>query len=214
MKSGKEKKKSGRQSNEESEKTKNKIIVTALKLFSQNGFYNTNLREIAAHAGTTHNLIRHHFGSKDDLWKAVVDYKVQIHADSLRQILEEAGSMDPVALFKLFIKDLISYTAKNTELSKIFLSDYSRNSTHLNYLLKKRKIFLDITQPIFEKVQAKGYFRDLNHESFAIYLTSLVETPIVTSNFTNKVMKTDISSEKGIAIHTKHVLRFLFHNEN
>ncbi|MBN2041976.1 MAG: TetR/AcrR family transcriptional regulator [Spirochaetes bacterium] len=214
MKSVKENKKSGRQSNEEAEKTKIKILDSALKIFAQNGFYNTSLRDIAAHAGTTHNLIRHHFGSKDDLWKAAVDNKIQSHADSLTEILEDAGLMDPVDLLKLFIKTFISYTARNTELAKIFFSDYGRNNPHLDYLLKKQKVFLDITQPIFTKVQKKGYFRDINHESFAIYLTSLVETPIVTSVFTNKIMKVDISSEKGIAIHTKNVLRFLFGNEN
>jgi TetR/AcrR family transcriptional regulator len=214
MKAAKTKKKAGKRSNEVSQKTKNKILVTALKVFANAGFHKASLRDIAALAGTTHNLIRHYFGSKDDLWKAVVDYKIGLHSDSLRQIIKEAGSTDPVDLLKLFIKAFVSYTAKNSELSKIFLSDYGSNSPHMDYLRKKQKVFLDITYPIFKKVQEKGYFKDLNHESFATYLIVLVETPIVSSHFANKIMKIDICSEKGIALHTKHVLRFLFHNDN
>jgi TetR/AcrR family transcriptional regulator len=213
MKSAKVKIKSGRQSNEVSEQTKTKILISALNIFAQEGFHNASLRDIASLAGTTHNLIRHHFGSKEDLWKAAVDYKINIHAENLRKILNETESTDPVFLLKSFIKEFVSYTAGNTELAKIFLSNYSKNSYQLEYLLNKQKIFLDLTYPIFKKVQLKGYFKNFNHASFAVYLTSLVETPIVTSYFTNKIIKLDICSEKGIAFHSKNIIRILFHED-
>ena len=57
----------GKQSKEVAEKTKKKILVTALKAFAKKGFANASLREIAAKAGVRHNVIRHHFGSKDAL---------------------------------------------------------------------------------------------------------------------------------------------------
>jgi TetR/AcrR family transcriptional regulator len=210
MKSDKNKRKLGKQSNEVSQVTKNRILIAALEIFARDGFHKAGLRDIAALAGTTHNLIRHHFGSKDDLWKAAVDYKIQIHADNLRQIIYEAGSMDPVSLLKSVIKAFISYTAKNPELARISLGDYSRKNSHVDYIFKKQKVFLDLTFPIFKKVQLTGYFKNYNHETFGIYLTSLVETPIVTSYYTSKIMKIDICSKKGIALHTKHVMEFLF----
>jgi TetR/AcrR family transcriptional regulator len=213
MKSIKIKKRLGRQSNKVSEKTKVRILTSALKIFARKGFYSANLRDIAAYAGTSLNLIRHHFGSKDDLWKAVVDDRVLIHANHLRQILKEANSTDPVALLKLFITAFISFTAKNADLAKISLSNYDKNSPHLKYLHKKQKIFYDITYPIFKEVKAMNFFKDLNHETFIIYMRALVEIPIVTSYFTNKRLKINILSGEGLAFHTKNVLKFLF-NDN
>lgn len=214
MKIKKPKKQLGKQSEEVSKITKKKIIISALKIFAQEGFFNAKLRDIAALAGTTHSLIRHHFGSKDDLWKAVVDYGMRMHADRLRQIIAESGSKDPVDILKLFVKTYVSATARNTELSKILLHDNSRTSPHLDYLYKKQKEINAVAKPIFEGVQAKGYFKGFDNESFTIYVRALVETPIATWDLTNKMIKHDIRSEKGVALHTERVLNFLFRKDN
>ncbi|MBN2403456.1 MAG: TetR/AcrR family transcriptional regulator [Spirochaetes bacterium] len=210
MKAKKFKKKLGRQSNEVSERTKKKIIMASLKIFAQEGFFNAKLRDIAALAGTTHSLIRHHFGSKEDLWKAVVDYGTSMHADRLRQIINESGLIDPVEILKKFIKTYITATVRNTELSKILLHDNSRTSPHLDYLWEKQKETNDVARPIFKRVQAKGYFKDFNNESFTVYVRALVETPIATWDLTNKMFEYDIRSEKGITLHTERVINFLF----
>src|SRR4030042_5075163 len=104
MKAGKAKKQLGKQSNEVSVKTKKKIIVSALKIFAREGFSNAKLRDIASLAGTTHSLIRHHFGSKDDLWKAVVDYGLNLQEKNILRIIKSRESADAVELFKDFIK--------------------------------------------------------------------------------------------------------------
>lgn len=52
---------------------RDEILRAARREFAQNGYEGTNLRRIAADAGVDVALIAHHFGSKLDLWKAVVD---------------------------------------------------------------------------------------------------------------------------------------------
>ena len=49
------------------------ILRAALRAFAQGGYEGTNLRRIAADADVDVALIAHHFGSKLELWKAVVD---------------------------------------------------------------------------------------------------------------------------------------------
>jgi TetR/AcrR family transcriptional regulator len=210
MKPVRTKRKLGKHSNEESQKTKNKITVSALEIFARDGFNKASLRDIAELAGTTHNLIRHHFGSKDDLWKAVVEYGIQIHAGLLNQIIANTESSDPIHLLKLFIKTYISIVAKNNELSKIIISSYNNTRENLDFLLKKQKVLLDIIYPFFKQAQMKGYFKGYDNESFTIYLRALIETPFITSYMANKLMKLDIHSEKGIVLHTKRVMDFLF----
>jgi TetR/AcrR family transcriptional regulator len=207
------KKQLGKQSEEVSKKTKKKIILSALKIFAHEGFFNAKLRDIAALAGTTHSLIRHHFGSKEDLWKAVVDYGLRMHVDRLKQIITDSASMDPVDIHKLFVKTYVLATVRNTELSKILLHDSSRTSPHLDYLYEKQKEINDAAKPIFDRVQAKGYFKGFDNESFTVYVRALVETPIATWDLTNKMIKHDIRSEKGLALHTERILNFLFRKD-
>jgi AcrR family transcriptional regulator len=213
MNQHKNRRKLGKQTREVSEKTKEKVLRAALAEFAREGFFNAKLRDIAALAGTTHSLIRHHFGSKDDLWKAVVDYGLQLHEDSLLKILTLRESADSVELFKDFIASYILTVAKHPELSKILLHGNSRTSPHLDYLIERQKRLHAVIEPVFKNAQACGYFKGFDHDSFSVYVRALVETPIATRDLTNQLLKDDIRSEKGIALHTERVLRFLFHKE-
>ena len=200
----------GKQPRDVSEKTKQTVLKAALKMFAQEGFSNTKLRDIAALAGSTHSLIRHHFGSKDDLWKAVVDYAFKLHEDSLLKILTLRKSADPVELFKDFIASYVTTVAKNPELSKILLHDNSRSSPHLDYLKERQKKLHLIIEPVFKNVQKCGYFKGFDHDSFSVYVSALVEIPIATREMTNQLLKEDILSKKGIALHKERVLSFFF----
>ena len=47
--------------------TKERILATALELFSQNGYDGTNVREIAASLGLVKSALYRHFSSKEEI---------------------------------------------------------------------------------------------------------------------------------------------------
>jgi AcrR family transcriptional regulator len=63
-----------------------RIRDAALRLFAERGLDGTTIRDIAKEAGVSGGLIRHHFGSKDDLRAACDSYAL----DQLMQIKERA----------------------------------------------------------------------------------------------------------------------------
>jgi AcrR family transcriptional regulator len=63
-----------------------RIRDAALRLFAERGLDGTTIRDIAREAGVSGGLIRHHFGSKDDLRAACDSYAL----DYLMQIKERA----------------------------------------------------------------------------------------------------------------------------
>ncbi len=200
----------GKQPRDVSEKTKEAILKAALVVFAQEGLHNAKLRDIAHLAGTTHSLIRHHFGSKEDLWKAVVDYGLNLQETKILKILKSHETTDPVGLFREFIKSYISTIGKNPELTKILLHDNSRSSPHLDYLMERQSHLHSIIEPVFNNARKNGYFKGFSHDSFLVYVRALVETPIATRDITNKLLKDDILSKKGIKVHAERVLKFLF----
>ncbi|HLU96030.1 MAG TPA: TetR/AcrR family transcriptional regulator [Thermobifida alba] len=66
-----------------------RIRLAALALFARQGFAGTSLRVIAAEAGVSHALVRHHFGSKEGL-RAAVDEDVLDSFDALMDGVEAA----------------------------------------------------------------------------------------------------------------------------
>ena len=63
-----------------------RIRDAALRLFAERGLDGTTIRDIARAAGVSGGLIRHHFGSKDDLRAACDSYAL----DQLMRIKEQA----------------------------------------------------------------------------------------------------------------------------
>lgn len=203
------KRKLGKQSREVSEKTKEAVLKAALKVFASEGFYNAKLREIADLAGTTHSLITHYFGSKYELYKAILDYGINIHEERLRRVIKLNKSDDPIELFKKLIASYVVSVAKNPEVSKIIMHNNSTNGLLYDCLQEKKQLHL-IVEPVFTKVKKYGYFKDFTHDDFLIYLHALVETPIALIDRTNRLLRGNILSRKGIAMHTERVLNFLF----
>jgi AcrR family transcriptional regulator len=63
-----------------------RIRDAALRLFAERGLDGTTIRDIAKAAGVSGGLVRHHFGSKDDLRKACDSYAL----DQMMRIKEQA----------------------------------------------------------------------------------------------------------------------------
>ncbi|MEJ2497711.1 MAG: TetR/AcrR family transcriptional regulator, partial [Sulfurovaceae bacterium] len=62
-------------SQEAKEKTKIKIIQSAVDLITKNGYKNTSLREIASNAGVSNPTIYNYFPSKENLLYDYLEYK-------------------------------------------------------------------------------------------------------------------------------------------
>ncbi|MEM7359375.1 MAG: TetR/AcrR family transcriptional regulator [Pseudomonadota bacterium] len=204
----------GKQDAEAAEQTRRQIIGAAAQKFAAKGFKAASLREIASSAGTAHGLIRHHFGTKEDLWKAVVDdYIVQMAARHL-PLLQQAATADPLDLLKGFVSNFIRQTAESPVIAKLLVKDCSEPGPHLEHLVARIMPVHHSITPIFEQVKQAGYFPEHDAESFFIFLVALGSLPFTLNGFTNEFYHEDINSEAGVEAHIKRVLATLFGNRN
>ncbi|MCJ2378178.1 TetR/AcrR family transcriptional regulator [Vibrio sp. ZSDZ34] len=77
-------KKKGRRSAMAAEETKNLIMTVAAQMFCELGYERVSIRNISERAGVSHSLIRHHFGSKEQIWYGISDH---MHAYMQKYIL-------------------------------------------------------------------------------------------------------------------------------
>lgn len=65
-----------------------RIVADAMALFATDGYGDTSLRDIAAKVGVSKSTLLHHYGSKEELLRAVLserDRRIQTHASYLGQ---------------------------------------------------------------------------------------------------------------------------------
>ncbi len=72
---------------------KQAILEAAERLFAERGFAATSMRDLAEAAGTSKALLHHHFGSKEELYQAVISQVVGRYTE--RQQAQLQPGVDP-----------------------------------------------------------------------------------------------------------------------
>ena len=61
--------------------TKERILMAALKMFSQNGYAGTNIRELAASLDMGKSSMYRHFESKEEIWNTLLDRMIAYYGE-------------------------------------------------------------------------------------------------------------------------------------
>ena len=72
---------------------KRDIIEKSLKLFSENGYANTNLEDIAIAVGISRGPLYYHYNNKYDLFCSAAEAFFEKHIEILRKIFESDNSI-------------------------------------------------------------------------------------------------------------------------
>jgi AcrR family transcriptional regulator len=70
-----------------------RILQSALSLFSEKGYDSTSVREICAASGITKPTLYHFYGSKEGVYRALVDGTLERLRGDMTRTLEEEGTL-------------------------------------------------------------------------------------------------------------------------
>jgi TetR/AcrR family transcriptional regulator len=166
----------GRRSDETAERTKEDIIKAALSEFAERGFEGSSLRDIAGRAGTTHGLIRHHFGSKEDVFRAVVDYAINMYAQEQLPILQSLTETDfadvqaLIAAHKKLLRGFARVSASNPEVMRILMFEGAGSSNRLEYIYTQIAMLDEHYKAFFARLAEFGILQQFDHDSCFLFL--------------------------------------------
>ena len=81
-----------RRTKEEAEQTRQDLLDAALTVFSQKGYTATRLEDVARAAGVTRGAIYHHFGSKAELYSALIEEANKVGNSAIDRAVIEGGT--------------------------------------------------------------------------------------------------------------------------
>ena len=125
--------------------TKERILNAAEKLFAEQGFNGTSLREITSVAGVNLAAVNYHFGSKKELIKSVMSRYMNELSPKLSATLVDVCALDKPNLtqvFSAFVEPLLSlneFREKGTATFLLLLGrGYSDSQGFLRWFLTTR----------------------------------------------------------------------------
>ena len=178
------------------------ILSAARSVFSKYGYKKTTLDDIAFQIKKGKSSLYYYFASKDDIFKAVIEYESNIiiielkeNISSIKDPLEQLETFITIR-FKLLKKVVVFYDALNNDLI-----------THLDFVRKIREKYDILETEMVKKILQNGidsgkfHLENVDITSLAI-LTAIkgIDIPLLTSKEENNI-------EKKV----KEILRVLFY---
>lgn len=117
--------------------TRRVLLEAALSEFANLGFEGATTRWIAEQAGVNHNLIRHHFGSKEDLWKACAEHVFERYQTRIRERRKGLDEGDASTLTRLMLKEFILFSADVPEFHGFMLRANQGDRGRLMWLVNR-----------------------------------------------------------------------------
>lgn len=175
--------------------TRSEILDAALRAFAAAGFSSMSVRELTRQLGISHNLVHHHFGSKEELWRAAIDHGVASTADEWSEVLSQSvGSPRSREVLRQVLESAIELLTKRPEVARIVTDESARPGPRLDYLYETYiGPMVEILSRFLSESRAFGV-RDVDSRIAALFVLSAVS-----AQFTHDALaeKLGVGSQPG-----------------
>jgi len=150
------------------------LLTIAVDLFSRKGFKGTTTREIAAAAGVTEAIIFRHFETKEHLYRAIIDQRLN-SSDAAAWIAGLQAAMDKdddEAVVRQLIAAIIETHKNDPKFERLMLyAALEGNDIALLYMRQVTACIVDVFRRYFKRRQKNGRMRAMAPD---IALTAIV----------------------------------------
>jgi AcrR family transcriptional regulator len=158
------------------------LLKAALKYFSRHGYEAVSLRALALDAGVDMALVARLFGSKADLWLAVIQAlaeRQQTHMEHVRLIAEQAKT-DPENAMREFILLFTQISFEMPEFPAFFLQEVGNEGPRLDVIIQQLiNPFKAECEPIIHAAAVAGVISASQSALFFGMLVSAISLPMV-----------------------------------
>ena len=143
--------------------TRERILATALDLFSQNGYAGTNIRELTASLGMVKSSIYKHFASKEEIWDALLDAMIAYYDarfGSPEHLPPTPDSLEGLVTMTMRMVDFTIHDENVIKTRKLLTIEQFRDERARELATKYFLSGLrDMFTPIFQIMMDKGLLR-------------------------------------------------------
>ncbi|MCY6369315.1 TetR/AcrR family transcriptional regulator [Clostridium ganghwense] len=181
--------------NKNSTDKKQRILETAVKLFSQKGFDKTSTKEIAQNAEVAEGTIFFYFKSKKGLLEALLKHSVEIIVqeliiNSLDDVLKKEDSKDDKEILKALIKNRLDLIQNNFPLVKIFFSELIyKEDFRSKFIELMTTTGIKVITNYIDKGITEDRFRNINSLIVTRCLVGMIITHIIQNKFVPQILQ-------------------------
>jgi len=153
-------------------RTQKKLLDAGVKLFAKLGYFGASTRQIEAAAKVHRNLIRYHFGNKDEFWKACMEHIFQAFIGTTLPKVLSIQHAEPEQRLRELIKHYVRASAEHPEIHQIFVEEGKRDDWRLQWLVENyAREFYSGVVGLYEQARQHDMTPDIGPVGFFYVLT-------------------------------------------
>ena len=116
--------------------SRNDVLDAALKLFAKHSFEGASLQEIANNANIGQPLVHYHFGSKENLWRAAVEYALADYKRFAGLLNKTTIDLEPIDALRVFLRGFIEFSSERPEHVMIIFNEMRSPGDRFDWLME------------------------------------------------------------------------------
>ena len=198
--------------------TPSKLVKAAISIYRRNDFVGVSAKQIADLAGVNHSSIKYHYSSKDQLWRAGIDYLFQEMDTMMSRNADRWKNMSPRERIVDDIELYVRFNAAHPELLRMIMFESMVRSERYEWLADNYlRPYTDRSLNRIALAQEQGVYRNdipvlnIHYIALAASRTMFFEAPDLDERF-----GIDIFAEEEIQRHVDALVKLLvvFGSEN
>jgi AcrR family transcriptional regulator len=142
------------------EANRGRILAAAVAEFASRGFKGASMDDVAARTDTTRALINYYFGSKEKLYREVLERVYAEIRDAERQI--DLDHLPPIEAIARIVEFTYNYYVTHEDFVRLVVAENQARGRHLRKSAAMRKLnrpIIDALGGVLSRGQAQGIFR-------------------------------------------------------
>ena len=162
--------------------TKERILMAALEMFSQNGYAGTNIRELAASLDMGKSSVYRHFVSKEEIWNVLLDRMIAYYGGrfgSAEHLPPAPDSLEGLVEMTMRMVDFTVHDEMIIQTRKVLAIEQFRDERAK--ALATKHFLTGLTQmfaPVFQQMMEKNLLRQDDPEMLAFAYTAPISALI------------------------------------
>jgi AcrR family transcriptional regulator len=185
----------------------NQILAEATRLFAQNGFDATSLKQIAEAVGIRKQSLLYHYPSKDVLRGAVLETMLSHWKDVLPQLLAAATSGEDQ--FDSVMRAVLGFFVEDPDRARLIVREVLDRPAEVKSMLGTHvRPWIDVVCNYIRKGQEQGrVWPDLDPEAYVVQVIHLVVASVATHEVSGALLGAR-RSKRVSSRHVDELLRF------
>jgi TetR/AcrR family transcriptional regulator len=191
----------------DAQRSRKLILETALRHFAAKGYDGARIDDIVAETKLSKNLLYHYYGSKEELFVAVLETMYERFRG--RHSSDSIGDLPPLEALRRLVDETAKALLETPEIINILNTENLYRGIHI----KKSKKIRSIYDPLFvnlnrvlENGKRSGEFRsNIDPVQLYISLSSLIYHYLSNAHTLSVVLKQDLLSRARLAERIQHV---------